>query len=476
MKSALIIASVLLVGVALEVAARNVNDNQNQRENNNQWTRLQQGDSTDESVESNLNEYQNNNKFNNVRSNHGSESMFADRQVNQNDDTYFGSSQELGLQQQRKSQHQLNAASYPEGLAKIMVEKIAAIQKIAVDYNIAETADSLNAALPVNSNSVKFAKHNFVSFTNSTMKNLENGDLEYMYLNPERDTMFAQYQFNEIKTVGSFKSNIPHAHSGHYTVILNNVLSNLSTGFHDNKHAVIKAAKFQNADVNVITHDGSETQVFTPAMEQKYLGVLANTVSNEVMKSANKGALVQIKNEIRKPIVSQMNTARKNTNKLFDLRWQEDQVTMEMANIGFMNSEVLVHATEHLLNSVSFQRKSQDSYRMRYDFAIKNMGWTSPLNIVSANMRTTTDPIQFTIDDIIVKVFIDKSGRDQQQQLYGKAYTNVEVRGLHYNLKNVKSDLVPYFENDLQRFMEHSLGSYLQDSLVQELINSSRQY
>lgn len=33
MKSALIIASVLLVGVALEVAARNVNDNQNQREN-----------------------------------------------------------------------------------------------------------------------------------------------------------------------------------------------------------------------------------------------------------------------------------------------------------------------------------------------------------------------------------------------------------------------------------------------------------
>jgi len=33
MKSALVLASVLLVGVALEVAARNVNDNQNLREN-----------------------------------------------------------------------------------------------------------------------------------------------------------------------------------------------------------------------------------------------------------------------------------------------------------------------------------------------------------------------------------------------------------------------------------------------------------
>ncbi|CAI6362636.1 unnamed protein product [Macrosiphum euphorbiae] len=476
MKSALIIASVLLVGVALEVAARNVNDNQNERENNNQWTRLQQGDSSDESVESNFNEYQNNNKFNNVRSNYDSESTFADRQINQNEDAYFGSSQELGLQQQRKSQNQLNAASHPEGLAKIMVEKIAAIQKIAVDYNIAESADSLNAALPISSHSVKFAKHNFVSFMNSTMKNLKDGDLEYMYLNPSRDTVFAQYQFNQVKTVGSFKSNIPHAHSGHYTVIMNNVLSNLSTGFNDNKHAVIKAAKFQNADVNIITHDGSETQVLNPAIEDKYLGVLANTVSNEVMKSANKGALVHIKNEIRKPIVSQMNTARKNTNKLFDLRWQEDQVTMEMANIGFTNSEVLVHSTEHLLNSVSFQRKSQDSYRLRYDFSIRNMGWTSPMNIVSANVRTSTGPIKFTTDEIIVKVFIDKSGRDQQQQLYGKAYTNVEVRGLHYDLKNVKSDLVSYFENDLQRFMEHSLGSYLQDSLVQELSNSSRQY
>lgn len=33
MKSALVIATVLLVGVALEVAARNVDDNLNQREN-----------------------------------------------------------------------------------------------------------------------------------------------------------------------------------------------------------------------------------------------------------------------------------------------------------------------------------------------------------------------------------------------------------------------------------------------------------
>lgn len=476
MKSALVIVSVLLAGVALEVAARMVTDNQNQHENNNQWTRFR-GDSSDESTESNLHKYRNNNNFNNVRSNYDSVSTFADRsrQINQNDDTDFGSNQELRLQQQQpKSQNQFNAVNHPEGLTKIMVEKIATIQKIAVDHNIADTADFLDAALTVNSNSIKFPKHNFVSFYNSTMKNLENGNLEYLYLNPESDTLFAQYQFDEVKTVGSFKSNIAHTHSGYYTVILNNVFSNLSTGFYDDKHAMIKAAKFQNADVNIITHDGSETQVLNPAMEQKYLGVLANTVSNEVMKSANKGAIVQMKNEIRKPIISQMNAAKNNANKLFDLKWQEDQVSMEMTNIGFMNSEELEHATEHLLNSVTFQRKSQDTYGMRYDFSIKNMEWTSAVNIMSGDMRTTTGPMKFTIDQINMKVYVEKS--TQQQQSYGKANTNVEIRGLHYNLKNVKSNLVSYFENDLQRFMELSLGSYIQDTLVQELNNSSRQY
>ncbi|KAF0772823.1 Uncharacterized protein FWK35_00003624 [Aphis craccivora] len=474
MKSALIIASVLLAGVAFEVTARNVYDNQNQRENNNQWARFQQEDYSDESAEPTLNEFQNNNKFSNVLNNYESESTFADRsrQSNQNDETYFGSSQELSLQQQHKSQNQFVADRQPEGLAKVMVEKIAAIQKIVVEHNIADSANFLDAALTVNQNSVKFPKHNFVSFFNSTMKNLDNGDLEYMYLNPNKDAVFAQYQFNELKTVGSFKSNIPHAHSGYYTIIMNNVVSNLSTGFFDDKHAVIKAAKFQYADANIKTHDGSETQVFSPALEQKYLGVLANAVSSEVMKSANKSALVYIKNEIRKPM--KMNVARKYTNKLFDLRWQEDQVTMEMNNIGFKNSEELKQATEQLLNSVTFQRKSQDSYRMRYDFTIKNLEWTSALNVMSAGKRMTTEPMKFAIEKVNVKVYIDKAVHNQQQS-HGKAYTKVEIQGLHYNLKHVQSELVSHLENDLQRFMELSLGSYLQDCLVQELINYNRQ-
>ncbi|XP_060833406.1 uncharacterized protein LOC132916951 [Rhopalosiphum padi] len=478
MKSALVIASVLLAGVAFEVTARNVYyDNQNQRENNDQWARFQQGDSSEESAEPTFNEFQNNNKFSNVHSNYESESTFADRsrQNNENDETYFGFNQESSQQQQRTSQNQFAAVGQPEGLTKVMVEKIAAIQKIAVEQNIADSADFLDAALTVNQNSVKFPKHNYVSFFNSTMKNLDNGDLEYMYLNPEKDAVFAQYQFNEIKTVGSFKSNIAHAHSGYYTIVMNNVLSNLSTGFYDDKHAVIKAAKFHYADANIKTHDGSETQVFSPALEQKYLGVLANAVSNEVMKSANKGALVHIKNEIRRPI--EINVARKFTNKLFDLRWQEDQVTMEMTNIGFKNSEELKQTTEHLLNSVTFQRKSQDTYRMRYDFAINNLEWTSALNVMTAGKRMTTDPIKFTIEKLNIKVYVDKSVHNQQQQQsYGKAYTKVEVRGLHYNLKHVQSELVSSLENNLQRFMELSFGSYIQDSLVQELINSNRQY
>lgn len=444
------------------------------------WTRLQQSDSSDGSAEQYLNgaAHQNTDNFNNFPRNNKDDfqlpSIDRSRQSSQNGDVYLGSSQALSEQQQlRKSQNQFAAnvaGQSSDGLATLMVEKIVAIQKIAVDHHISNSCGLLDAALAVNQNSVKIPKHNFVSFSNATMKYLDDGHLEFMYLNPEKDTVFAQYQFDKVETVGSFKSNIEHAHSGTFTILLDNVRSNLSTGFYDNKHAVVKAAKFRYADANIKTHDGSETQVFSPALEQKYLGVLANAVSGEVMKSSNQGALVQIINEMRKPIVPRMNA-----NKLFDMSWQEDSVSIKMADIGFQNSKFATF--EQFLKSVTFQRKSQDSYMMCYDLALDNLEWNSAVTIMSAGKITTTEPINFNMETLKIQVYIAKSANDQQQQSYGKASTNVEVRGLHYNLnKRLQSELVSNFENNLQRFIELSLESYFQNSLVQELIKSSRQY
>uniref|UniRef100_A0A2S2PD40 Uncharacterized protein n=1 Tax=Schizaphis graminum TaxID=13262 RepID=A0A2S2PD40_SCHGA len=299
------------------------------------------------------------------------------------------------------------------------------------------------------------------------MKNLDNGNLKYMYLNPEKDTVFAQYHFNQIETVGSFKSDVRDARSGYYTIIMNNVYSNLTTGFYDDKHSVVRSAKFQNADANLKTQDGSETQMFNPAL-QRFLGVLAKAVSNEVKMSARNAAFVQIKNEIRKPIAFQ-NTEN---NKLFDLIWQENNVAMEMPNIGFQDSK-LASTTEQLFKSMTFQRKSPDSYTMRYDFALDNLEWISALTVMTAGMRTTIPPTKFNVEKINIHVFFDKSTFEQQQSC-DKIFTNAYVHGLNFNLdNNIRPEVMSAIENNLERFIQHSLGSYIQTSLKQIVCNNN---
>ncbi|XP_027848061.2 LOW QUALITY PROTEIN: nuclear control of ATPase protein 2-like [Aphis gossypii] len=503
MKSSLVIASVLLAGVALGVNAYRINNNNNnnQDENHNQWSRFQQSDFSAESLNQEPNFFDqqtagsrlnhDNEQFNKriVSNNDNSESTFTDRQYqnSQYDETHFDfnenqqqqqqqqqqttttqQQQQQDQQQQYGNQNQATSGQF-SGLAKKIADKVAAIQQIAVNHNIAYNVNYLNGALEVARDSVKLSANNFVSFYNTTMKNLDNGDLEYMYLNLEKDTCFAQYHFSQIETTGSFKSDVRDARSGYYTIVMNNVYSNLTTSFYDDQHSVVRSAKFQNADANIKTQDGSETQVFNPAL-QRFLGVLAKAVSNEVKMSARSTALVQIKNEIRKPIYYQ-NQNTENT-KLFDLVWQEDNVAMEMRNIGFGNSK-LASATEQLFKSMTFQRKSPDSYTMRYDFALNDLEWISPLTVMSAGKRTTTPPTKFNVDKINVQVFFDKSSFNQQESC-DKISVNTDVRGLTFNLdNNLRSEVVSVIENKLERFIQHSLGSYIQKTLKQNVCNNN---
>lgn len=458
----------------------------------NEWLRFQQSEFSAESLNQEPNSFElqtTGSRFNYdneqqqatfnkriVSNNDNSESTFANRQYqnSQYDETHFGFNENQQQQQQQYQQQQYgnqNQATRDQfsGLAKKIADKVAAIHRIAIDHNIADNINYLNGALEVARDSVRLTTNNFVSFYNTTMKNLDNGDLKYMYLNPEKDTCFAQYHFNQIEATGSFKSDVQDARSGYYTIVMNNVYSNLTTGFYDDKHSVVTSAKFQNADANIKTQDGSETQVFNTAL-QRFLGVLAKAVSGEVKMSARSTAFVQIKNEIRKPIYYQ-NQNTENT-KLFDLVWQEDNVAMEMRNIGFGDSK-LASATEQLFKSMTFQRKSQDSYTMRYDFALNNLEWISPLTIMSAGKRTTCPPTKFNVDKINVQVFFDKSSFDQQQSC-DKIFVNADVRGLTFNLdNNLHSEVVSVIENKLERFIQHSLGSYIQTSLKQNVCNNN---
>lgn len=402
-----------------------------------------------------------NNRYNNMNSDYPSSRM-TDRYRQSNQNEWISSSDMWSeLQQQNNNRYQTNYGQWT-GFAKKMADKIAAVQKIAVDYDIAGYSDDLDNMLNVNKIVVKLSDGKFVTFHDTTMNNLNNGHLEYMVVDPDTDTVCVEYGFDTIQTVGSIRSNVHNSKSGSYVITMKNVNSNVTTALKNNQHASIKPVEFQYADVIVKTEDGVETHEFDGALENRYMSALKNAVSAEVARSTKKGMVAQIKNEILRPMFDQ---DMENKGKLFDMRWTEDNVAMEMNNIYFQNPDT---AYEQLLGSVSFMRKSQNTYVMRYDFELEDLKWDSPLTVESSGKKMTFRSANFGIDKVFIQVAIVKSY--DQQQTCGNINTNVEVRGFRYNLgDNVQSELVSKVGNKLQRFFEHSLGSFIQESLRQTI-------
>lgn len=388
------------------------------------------------------------------------ESKFADRYRQNNQNEWFSSSDMWSeLQQQNNNRYQNNYGQFT-GLAKKMAEKIAAVQKIAVDYDIAGYSDDLENMLNVNKVVVKLSDGKFVTFYDTTMNNLNNGHLEYFFVDPDSDTMCVEYAFDTIQTVGSYRSNVHSSKSGSYVITMNNVNSNVTTSLKNNQHANIKPVEFQYADAFIKNEDGVETHEFDGALENRYMSALKNAVSAEVARSTKKGMIAQIKNEILRPMFSQDTESK---GKLFDMRWTEDDFSMEMYNIWLQNPET---ANEQLSGSVSFMRKSQNTYVMRYDFEFEDFKWNSPLTVEYAGKKMIFRPANFGIDKVFIQVAFVKSY--SQPQMCGNINTNVEVRGFRYNLgDNIQSEIVSKVGSKLQRFFEHSLGSYIQECLRQ---------
>jgi len=152
--------------------------------------------------------------------------------------------------------------------------------------------------------------------------------------------------------------------------------------------------------------------------------------------------------------------------------WQEGNVAIEMSNTEFQNSQ-LASATEQLLKSMTFLKKSQDTYTTVYDFVINNLEWTSTLNVMSADKRTNIPRTKFNVEKIIIQVYLSKWSFDQQQSC-DNISTNVNVQGLSYNLdNNLRFEVVSAIDNNLERFIQHSLESKIQTSLKQIVCNNN---
>lgn len=416
-------------------------------------------------------QYNNNNRFNTRAANENVAEQFDQRQYNKNYESSNG--------QQQQEQYGLNNQLAPGGITKTIVDKIVAIQKITTDRS-AKNINNLNRNLVINKDIIKLSAQHFVTFYNATMRNLEAGQLESLYINNDQDVMTAKYNFDQLKTVGSFKSNNPNFRSGRYTIILKKVNSTVRGGLgHDLHRPVIEPAKFQDAYANITTEDGIEVEAFNEALEHRYLRVLGNAVSNEVLMSTGSGIIGQLKNEIRKPVA----IARNAETKLFDMKWTEDDVTMEMPNVGFSDVPAADQQTALTFDSMTFQHKSEDTYSVRCAFGLTNLKWSSVLNIESAGTRMNTSPANFNVNKVDVSVTILKLLNQQQQQPNSRCANidaEVDITGFRYDFDDFEaaapSELLTVAKNKLQRFMKYSLESHFKNSMMQVICDPKNNF
>lgn len=436
-----------------------------------QWIRSQQKDSNAgasyaaDEFPSNGNVRLSQNVFNNKQSDDYTTTGIADRS-RQHGENYGSGQQTAGGQLYRAAQNGgasvgLQSAGLAGETIEKMIEKIAAIQEIA---GRAQHFDG--AAIAVDKDAIKLSDREFVTFGEATMKRLEDGRLEYAYVNVERDVVMAQYAFDRVETVGSFKSNVQGAKAGRFDVVMNQMTGNVSTGLNGDGQKAAEPARSRFAEATIVTADGAETRAFDGALKHRYLGVLERAVSAEVARSVGRGPIAQMKREMRDPMPFR-------GAKLFDMSWTEDDVSMQMSGIGFAKTAGATHLT-----AVSLYRVSDNVYGTRCLFAFNDLEWISPLTVESAGRnKMTMRAAHVKVDGINVHVTVLKSRQpgDGQQQPCGQINTHVEVAGLRYDFdETVPSEFLGKIQDKLQRFIEHSLEYNVQQSLKQDLCNINK--
>lgn len=383
----------------------------------------------------------------------------------------------------------------PGGLVDRTVRRIADLQDAACGLGVAAT-DRSAAAMNVERNSVKMsAGRDFVTFYDAVMKNMDNGTLERAYIDPGKDLVAVAYSFDELEATGAFVSNVRGAESGRFNIVMKNVNSNASVEFErmrqQQQQQRVQPVRMQYADVLVRTDDGVETRALDDALEHEYLRALQYAVSAEVMRSAGRGAMARLTDEMGA-------TMDWTAAPVFDVRWTEGDVSVEMTNAAGLRDPTRNSAFE----SVSFRRarRSQNAYRMRYELRLNDMEWTSALTVrrqtAAAAAAVTAPSAEFRADRLDVRVSVTggwprgadnaiAQHRRPQQQPQPRCRSqcddievDVAVSGLRYRLNDdaIASRLAGMLDTDddngLGRIIERSLESTVREALKQEICNN----
>ncbi|XP_050526871.1 protein dopey homolog PFC0245c-like [Daktulosphaira vitifoliae] len=465
MKVILAVISVLFAFVALQVSAATRFGSEINRFSNNY-------DESRRSVSQELFEVDNqfnNNNYNNYHNYHNYHNTNNDDKNHYNDyENNFKNLDELVFQEEfnynnNKNVHNanlyynMNVYDSSATLGNAVTEKIAALERIVSKYS--EMSD-LQEPLYIKNVAVKSTKHNSVNFYNTQLKNLNDGDLMYMFIKPEFDTVFVEYQFDQLRAKGAFKSDLPQSNYGAFTVDLNKVRSNVTAGFTVGQYR-FKPATFEYAESTVVNEQNRETTAFDSAIKKNLVWELQNAVSAEVYNSTHKGIISQLKAEITTPLYSLNNGQQA---KLYDMKWTEDDFTIELKSIG---TRYMDQANQKI-ELMSFTRKNINTYKTRYTIHLDQLQWNGDLIVNANGQRTIAQSIDFSIKNVKIQVIVTKN----EHQRCGTYYTKVEIPSVQYRLnENWATTLQSQVEQKLPHFIQHSLEAYMQKSLEQRLCN-----
>lgn len=347
-------------------------------------------------------------------------------------------------------------------LSRVIVDKFAVLNRIVAQAHRSNNNNLLEMQNPllVKNTVVKVTKQNFVNFQNVELQNLENGNLEYLSINPEKNYVYAECTFDKLVANGNFKTNLAHTKSGQFTVEMNYIRSNVSAMVHRRGKAIIRPAKLGMASTHVNAEHLQDTDSISGAVDKKYRSVLEQAISNEVHNATHKGMVAQLKTEMNVPLDAFSNG---HAIKLYDMDWTENDLKIQMASVDGLSWK----QADQKIDSMSYTRENNGSYKMRVELNLNGLKWTSDLTAEHSGRRAQSQSLGFNAKNIRVRLVVFKSVENDECR---KIETDVKVKGLTYNFtQHFPAKMQSAVESKLPQFIQKSLEAHMNNLLKQQV-------
>lgn len=333
--------------------------------------------------------------------------------------------------------------------------------------NVLNLADPLRIRNAVH----KVTKRNFIAFKEARMRGVANGSLDYLYVG--RDSMTAVSRFRELVTDGTYKTNVPDAHGGRFAVTMNQVRGNV-TALPDRRRGRGSAAGPQSVTAETVTvtagagADQPEVEAVRRSVDAKYRAVLTRALAAELKASTAKGLVAGLRTEMKIPI-----SPATTVDPLLVVGTDENGLNVRMS-VAINNSYARHHRPGYrgYVDSLRYDRTSDNAYEMRFDVLVNRFRWTGDLEVTAPGGRTDRwRSVEFSAKDLRFHVTVVMYIPDARQpQACQRIHTVVQTKDVRYELPPGSAAPEMAVSGDSQaRFLERALEDQVTDSLTRDL-------